>query len=66
MSYYRYYMGGTKQDVKRLKKRWVFITLYTFGFLDHLHFLCALIKITMCLKHLEASHIRELTDNIPN
>ena len=33
------YMGGTSQDVKRLKKSGIFI-LYTFGFLDHLHFIC--------------------------
>ena len=33
------YMGGTSQDVKRLKKEGIF-TLHTFGFLDHLHLLC--------------------------
>ena len=31
-------------------------SLYSLGFLEHLHFF-ALKKITMCLKHLEASHI---------
>ena len=49
------HMGGTSQDVKRLKKSGIF-TVCTLGFLDHLHFF-ALIKITMCFKHLEASHI---------
>ena len=48
-------MGGTSQDVKRLKKKgclpsifWVFLTINIFF---------ALLKITMCLRHLEESHI---------
>ena len=47
-------MGGTSQDVKR-QKNGIF-TLYTLRFLDHLYCF-ALMKITMCFKHLEASHI---------
>ena len=46
-------MRGTSQDVKRQKSG--IFTLYTLGFLDHLHYF-ALMKITMCFKHLEASH----------
>ena len=50
------YVGGTSQDVKRLKKKrfflpsifLVFQTIYTF--LD-------LMKMTICFKHLEASYI---------
>ena len=49
------YTGGTSQDVKRLNKMgllpsilWVLLTIYIFF---------ALLKITMCFKHLEASHI---------
>ena len=53
---YRFgYMGGTSQDVKRLKKLgflasilWVFLTIYI---------VFVLMKINMCFKHLEASHI---------
>ena len=48
-------MGGTSQDVKRLKKMgfstsilWVFLTIYI---------VFALLEINMCFKHLEASHI---------
>ena len=48
-------MGGTSQDVKRLKKivflpsiLWVFLIIYIFF---------VKMKITMCFKHLEASHI---------
>ena len=48
-------MGGISQDVKRLKNvefllfiLWIFLTIY----------ICvALMKITMCFKQLEASHI---------
>ena len=49
------YMGGTSQDVKRLKKvgflpsiLLVFLTIYIF---------VALMKISMCFKQLEVSHI---------
>ena len=48
------HMGGTSQDVKRLIK-WDF-TVYTLGFLDHIHFL-SLMEITMGFKHLDVSHI---------
>ena len=48
-------MGGTRQDVKRLKKSGIF-TLYTLGYLDHL-IIFALTKITMFFNNLEASHI---------
>ena len=48
------YMGGTSQDVKRQQSG--IVTLYTLGFFVHLHFF-ALMKFTMCLRHLEASHI---------
>ena len=48
-------MGGTSQDVKTLTESeiftsilWVLLTIYIFF---------ALMKITMCSKHLEASHI---------
>ena len=34
-------MGGISQDVKRVKM-WVF-TLYSFGFLDHLHYKISLL-----------------------
>ena len=51
----KHHMGGTSHDVKRLKKMgflpslfWVFLTIYIF---------VALMKITMCFKQLEASHI---------
>ena len=50
------HMGGTSQDVKRLKKSSIF-TLYTLGFLEYLHFFLALMKISTGFKHLEASHI---------
>ena len=50
-----HYMGGFSQDVKRQKKMgfllfilWVFLTIYIF---------VALMKLIMCFKHLEASHI---------
>ena len=48
------YMRGTSQDVKRLEMGflafilWVFLTIYI---------VFALLKINMCFKHLEASHI---------
>ena len=47
-------MRGISQDVKRLNI-WNFYPLF-FGFLDHNIFV-ALMKITMCFKELEASHI---------
>ena len=50
-----HYMGGTSQDVKRLKK-WDFLPQY-FGFFLSIHIVFALLKINMCFKHLEASHI---------
>ena len=43
------HMGGTSQDVKRLQKIRIFYTLYYIFFVQ--------IKITTCIKHLEASHI---------
>ena len=48
-------MGKTSEDMKWLKKNGI-LTLYTLGILDLLNFL-ALMKITMCFRHLEASHI---------
>ena len=49
------YMGGISQDVKTQKKKgflpsllWVILTIYIF---------VALMKLTMCFKQLEASHI---------
>ena len=48
-------MGGPSQDVKRLKKNGIFV-LNTLGFLDLSDFF-GLIKIAMCLKHLEANYI---------
>ena len=47
-------MGGISQVVKRLKM-WDF-TLYSLGFLDHLH-LCCFDEITICFMQLEASRI---------
>ena len=46
------HLGGTTQDVERLTSK--IVTLYTLGFLD---IFFALMTNTMCLKHLEASHI---------
>ena len=48
------YMGGISRDVKG-KKSGMF-TLYSLGFLDHYIF-ADLIKITMCLRQLEARYI---------
>ena len=47
-------MEGTSQDVKRLISG--IFALYTLGFPNHLRFI-TLMKITLCFKHIEASHI---------
>ena len=48
--------GRNQSGCEKAKKKSVIFTLYTLGFLDHLHFF-AWMKITMGFKHLEASHI---------
>ena len=49
------YMGGISQDAKRLKM-WDFLPFILWAFLT-IYIFVVLIKITMCLKQLEASHI---------
>ena len=48
-------MGGISQDAKRLKM-WDFLPFILWAFLT-IYIFVVLIKITMCLKQLEASHI---------
>ena len=48
-------MGGISQDVKRLNK-FKFLPFILWGFLT-IYICVALMKISMCLKQLEASHI---------
>ena len=44
-------MGGTSQDVKRLKKKWKFLASILWVFLT-IYIVFVLLKINMCFKQL--------------
>ena len=53
---YRYeYTGGTRQEEKKAKK--LGILLFTYWVLLTTYIFFALLKMVMCLKHIEASRI---------